>query len=274
MVRNKRSLRRSRKRRTKRRKLRMRGGSKRLLLIIRGEVFRHGDAYSRKDGMGEAFKDQEAASKTHMDLVRKIESQGYTVDILLNTYHTDFDEKAKEFYGKNLKEAKFHTEKFENQLGMMKDCVDSYRAMNTDYDVILILRTDMFLKEQFINDYKADTPTVQFLGIIWTKTGFQRSPRGTLLINDVYFHFPKKFYDKLDKLYYLHESWTPTMHKFLEYAPLKFGTEYSLMSKHFYDSNTSEDMNPYYRFIGRPEATTWHDEGKDISQLPEFKGLV
>lgn len=54
-------------------------------------------------------------------------------------------------------------------------------------------------------------------------------------------------------------------------------------SKHIYvvyeitleiNLHTSEDMNPYYRFIGRPEATTWHDEGKDISQLPEFKGLV
>lgn len=264
----------TRKRKYKR-KITLKGGSKRLLLLLRGEVFRHGN-HTRVNGADESYGEQEQASKTHMDLVRKIESRGYTVDILINTYHTKYDDKIRGFYDKkNLKKAIFHTTKFKNQYHQLQNTVQEYKSLNTDYDAIIMARADLYLKPKFIKEYEPDKKTVQLLGILWTKN--QRSGTGHLMVNDVFFHFPKQFFHKIDDIFKVPNAeaiFAEHFHQFLEFIPLKFGTEYSLMTKHFYDGNSFDDLNPFYRIIGRAEATTWHNAGRDISELPEFKGIV
>jgi len=253
----------------------MRGGGKRLLLIIRGEVFRLGGKFSRRTGAEESYKDQEDACRSHMDLVRKMESNGYTVDILLNTYSTKYDEDIKRFYGESLKYPHFHTTKFKDQYYMMKNCIEAYQKIQTHYDAICIIRTDMFLKQKFVDEYNPSTDTVQFLCVLYSK--HQRSPSGHFMVNDTYLHFPHRSFDKLNAILQVPNSESVFMHHFhqyLEFIPLKYGREYSLLTKHFYDANTEGDLNPYYRLIGRPESKVWHDEGRDLSELPEFKGLV
>lgn len=273
---HKKSKRRTRKRKYKRRiKITLKGGSKRLLLVLRGEVFRHGNR-TRLHGTDESYAEQEEASKTHMDLVRKIESRGYTVDILINTYHTKYDDTLRGFYdNKNLKKAIFNTTMFNNHYHQLQNSVEQYKNLNTEYDAMIITRADLYLKPKLIEEYDPDNKTVQFLNILWTK--HQRSFTGHLLMNDTFIHFPKQFFHTIEDIFKVPNAetiFTNHLHQFLEFIPLKFGTEYSLMSKHFYDANSFEDLNPFYRIIGRAEATTWHDTGRDISELPEFKGLV
>ena len=119
-----RKIRPTRKRKHKRKRtLRIRGGGKRFLIVIRGEGFRFGESGGSKNGADESYAEQEEACKTHMELVKKIESQGYKVDILLNTYHTKFDDKLQELYGSNLKESHFHKEKFETQVLQLRNTV-------------------------------------------------------------------------------------------------------------------------------------------------------
>jgi hypothetical protein len=250
----------------------MKGGSKKLLLIIRGEGFRSGGRFSRKNGLEESYKAQEDACKTHMDLVRKIESKGYTVDILLNTYHTKYDDKLKEYYGNKLKHANFHEKKLDGQYQMMKNCVQSYEGLHTHYDAIIISRLDMHLKQQLIDEYDPSVNTVQFLYLLPTEV--LRTLHGNLMLNDIFIHFPHRFFDKLKAIKEdprAEEGFKEHFHNYLDIIPLKYGTEYSLLADTFHSADPSNGWNPYYTLIGRESVETWEDKGKKITDLPDFK---
>jgi len=267
-------VRKTRRQTRKKRRLRMKGGSKKLLLIICGEGFRSGGRFSRKNGLEESYKAQEDACKTHMDLVRKIESKGYTVEILLNTYHTKYDEKLKEFYGKNLKHANFHTKKFDSQYQMMKNCVESFEGLDTHYDAVVITRLDMHVKQKLIDDYDPSVNTVQFLYLLSTK--ILRTLHGNVMVNDVFLHFPNRFFEKLKAIRdpNSEKGFAEYFHNYLDIIPLKYGTEYSLLADSFYDANPSTGWNPYYTLVGRESVETWDDRDKKITELPEFKHLI
>jgi len=259
----------------KKKRVRMKGGSKKLLLIIRGEGFRAGGQASRQNGAEESYKAQEDACRTQMDLVRKIESKGYAVDILLNTYHTKYDDKLREFYGKNLRHANFHEKKFDSQYFMMKNCIESYQSLHAHYDAILIIRLDMHLKQKLLDEYDPSVNTVQFLHILWTKA--LKTSSGHFMVNEAFMHFPHRFFDKLKAITEVpnaEQEFTHYFHNFLQFIPLKYGTEYSLLTDTFHDGNPSGDWNPYYTLVGRPSVETWHNRGKKITNLPEFKDAV
>jgi hypothetical protein len=197
-----------------------------------------------------------------MALVRHIESLGYKVDVYIDSYHTQYDNELLEWYGGHVKDSRFHTTKFASQRMLIKDSLDMLKDTLDTYDTLMILRIDLFLKERFINEYNPDTPTVQFPFIMWTLN--IRTPDGNPMVTDTIFHFPKKYYDKLYGLYE-GRSWGDNNHAFLDIVPLEYEKEYSLMTKHFHDSDSAKDFNPYYRMIGRPESTKWHDgEAKEF----------
>ena len=268
-------VRKTRRQTRKKRRLRMKGGSKKLLLIIRGEGFRSGGRFSRKNGLEESYKAQEDACRTHMDLVRKIESKGYTVEVLLNTYHTKYDEKLKELYGKNLKQANFHTKKFDGQYQMMKNCVESFESLHTYYDAVVITRLDMHLTQKLIDDYDPSVNTVQFLHLLPTKV--LRTLHGNVMLNEAFLHFPHRFFDKLKAIKEhpdAEKEFSEHLHNYLDIIPLKYGTEYSLLADSFYDANPSSGWNPYYTLVGRESVETWEDRDKKITDLPEFKHIA
>jgi len=265
-------VRKTRRQTRKKRRLRMKGGSKKLLLIIRGEGFRSGGRFSRKNGTEESYEAQEDACRTHMDLVRKIESKGYTVDILLNTYHTKYDDKLREFYGKNLRHANFHKKKFDSQYQMMKNCVESYEGLHTQYDAIIITRLDMHLKQQLIDEYDPSVNTVRFLHFICSD--FLISASGHLMINEAFLHFPHRFFDKLKAITQVpnaEKEFAEHFHEFLRWIPLKYGKEYSLFTETLHSADPSNGWNPYYTFVGRESVDTWKDKGKKITDVQEFK---
>lgn len=268
-------VRKTRRQTRKKRRLRMKGGSKKLLLIIRGEGFRSGGRFSRKNGLEESYKAQEDACRTHMDLVRKIENKGYTVEILLNTYHTKYDDKLREFYGKNLKHANFHEKRFDGQYQMMKNCIESFEGLHAHYDAIVITRLDMHLKQQLIDEYDPSVNTVQFLHLLPTKV--LRTPSGNLMVNEAFLHFPYRFFDKLNAIKHVpnaEKEFSEHLHNYLQFIPLKYGTEYSLLTDGFYDGNPAVGWNPYYTLVGRESVETWEDRDKKITDLPEFKDPV
>lgn len=235
---------------------------KHFALIIRGEAFRKGNQNNRDDGKAESYDEQKEACATHMALVRRIESLGYKVDIYIDSYHTQYDNELLEWYGSNVKDSRFHTTKFASQRMLIKDSLDMLKDSLDTYDALMILRTDLFLKERFINEYNPDTQTVQFPFIMWTLN--IRTPDGNPMVTDTIFHFPRAHYDKLYGLYE-GKSWGNTNHAFLDVVPLEYEKDYSLMTKHFHDSDSAKDFNPYYRMIGRPESTKWHDgEAKEF----------
>lgn len=231
--------------------------NKRFALIIRGEAFRKGGQLNRDDGKIESYDEQKGACDTHMALVNKIISAGYNVDIYIDTYHTDFDNDLTSWYGEYVSDKRFHTTKFDSQRTLIKDALDMLKGKMDTYDALMILRVDLYLKPQFIEEYDPNTDTVEFPFVLWTLN--VKTPGGNPMVSDTIFHFPKKHFDKLHGLY-TGDAWGGgSNHAFLDVVPLEYEKDYSLLTTNFHDSDSAKDFNPYYKIIGRPENPKWHD---------------
>ena len=229
---------------------------RRFALIIRGEAFRKGTMGNRDDGKPETYDEQKAACKTHMDLVNKIVAAGYSVDIYIDSYSTPYDDELLSWYGPNVKDAQFHKTKFDSQRALIKDALEMLKDKNV-YDALMILRIDLHLKPAFIEKYDPTTSTVQFPFILWTLNS--KTAKGSPMVSDTIFHFPKAHYDKLHGLYTGSTWGDNTNHAFLDVVPLEYEREYSLLTNHFHDSDSAKDFNPFYKIIGRAENSVWYD---------------
>lgn len=230
---------------------------KRLALIIRGEAFRMGTQNNRNDGMSESYDEQKAACNTHMELIRKIESQGYDVDVYINSYHTQYDSEILSWYGDYVKDSRFHEQKLANQMELIKNAVEMINDNLNTYDTLLIVRIDLYLKELFIKEYNAATNTVQFPFVLWSLN--YKTSKGNPMLTNATIHFPKIHYDKIYAIYSGQLDDHIVGHDFLDIIPLEYEKEYSLMTRNFHDADSAKDFNPYYRMIGRTENMNWHD---------------
>jgi hypothetical protein len=231
---------------------------KRMAIIIRGESFRIGSQGNRNIGSNESYEQQKVASATHNKLAEKIESLGYTVDIYIDSYSTKYDNDLLSFYGSRVKKYKFHTSHLESQQALIKDSINLLEDSLNNYEVLLIIRMDLFLKDQYINEYNPDVKTIQFISPLWIATG--KTLKGNPRVNDVILHYPKDYYNKLDILYTnTHKN---HMHDMLDNTDLIYYTNYSFLTNNFHDSDSQKDFNPYYKMISRLENSVWHDVGK------------
>jgi len=230
---------------------------KRLALIVRGEAFRKGGQFNRDHGNEETFDEQKKACSTHMDLIKKIESMGYAVDVYIVTYSTKFNKDLESWYGSYLKKCIFHEKHLDSQAKLIESGIHLMKSQMINYDSVLILRVDLFLKDKFIDEYKPDTNTIQFLCIMWTKN--QKTPKGNPRVNDILYHFPNRFFNKMNTIF----STNNDGHDFLDVEPLEYKKEFSVLTTNLYDSDSAKDLNPYYRIIARPEAKEWFDKGKE-----------
>lgn len=238
-------------------------GKKSLAIILRGESFRIGSQNSRNVGIDTSYDQQKEACATHNKLAEKIESLGYSVDFYIDTYSTKYDNELLGWYGSRVKASKFHKTHLESQEALIKDSIDLLGDSLYSYDALLVLRLDLFLKEQYINEYNPGVKTIQFLSPLWRFNG--KTPKGNPRVNAIIFHYPKAYYDKLYILY--SDSSTKNgmrMHDILDYTDIVYEKNYIFLSNNFYDSDSQKDLNPYYRIIGRPENDVWHDEGKEF----------
>lgn len=234
---------------------------KRLVLLLRGEAFRKGGQGTRVIGAEDIYDEQMAACKTHIDLIKSIESKGYAVEVFIDTYSTQYDRELKEVYGTEsyVKDARFHTTRLGSQSLLLKDGVEMIGDALSGADALLILRLDMYLKPPFMELYDPAAPLIQFFSICaheWRKT-----PRGNPRVNEVMFHFSAETFSKIPMLY---AQSVVSWHDLLDVESLVYGTDYSLLTTKYYDSDTGKDLNPYYRIVGRDESPLWRSEGKEF----------
>jgi hypothetical protein len=238
-------------------------GKNSLAIILRGESFRTGSQDSRNIGSDTSYEQQKEACATHNKLAEKIESLGYNVDFYIDTYSTKYDNDMLGWYGSRVKAFKFHPTHLESQRVLLKDSIDLLKDSLNTYDAVLIIRLDLFLKDRYIDEYNPGVETIQFICVLWRRNG--KTPKGNPTINDMIYHYPRKYYDKLATLYTGgSKDDGMRLHNLLDYETLVYGTDYTLLTQNFHDSDSQKDFNPYYRIIGRPENHVWHDEGKEF----------
>lgn len=120
------------------------------------------------------------------------------------------------------------------------------------YDFVMVLRIDIYLKEQFLETCNPNENCILFPSICFLPHHIcRRHPR----INDMMLFIPKKYYRYIPHLRMNHDCWAHLMeHTDLTYDDL------DTMVHTYHDSDSAKDYNPLYYIVNRPQCTHWHSK--------------
>ena len=145
-----------------------------LLLVLTGESYRSGVQMSRTRGTINYIERQVLASLSHINLINKIKDK-YTIDtdVVINTYklNENDDNELINIYKKNsvnLIGSKFNNSIFPNEnsfLNNVYDDVNNLYINNDNYDFVLFIRIDLYLKNFFIENINFDNNKIKFIHI-------------------------------------------------------------------------------------------------------------
>lgn len=238
--------------------------TKKCLICYYGGGFRDGNMESTTQDTPNGYKNQEYASKTHMKLHKMLKEKKINYDIIINTYNSKYIDKLNEWYNPN--------ELIKNEINQSIKSTDGRDNLITEickkinqkkeYDFILFIRIDLFLKPDFYKVLNFESNKIEFLAHHYDpKNCHSYSKNGDPIIVDLFLYIPKKYKYILDDNFYLmHDSW--------EYYKKTYqltNDDMRFMTTIMFDANTYKDLNPYYVISGRPENKKIHNKLKDNS---------
>jgi hypothetical protein len=226
---------------------------KKSLLILFGESFRLGGQNSRNIGSQESYEPQINAALTHIKFIENLKEKNINMVVSINSYTTKFDDSLNEIYKSVLLDSKY----YENLIGqglLIHNCYNRIVDVN-QYDFILCMRIDAFLKDKFFEIFNPYSDKILFPSICYKEGGFHRCgshPR----VNDMMMFIPKKYFNFINKFWLCHESWF----NLIEYHELTY-EDLDTMLNTYHDSDSSKDFNPIYYLVNRPENKNHKTEG-------------
>jgi hypothetical protein len=225
------------------------------LLLLIGESFREGLQFERKRDTKKSFYTQKMASESHIDFCNYVkEKHNVSMDIFINTYDTKYEKELKSWYPN----CKYKSNK---ELIGQKLAQDAINEIDKEYDFIFLTRMDIFIKPYFYSVFNPKWKTIHFLCQGFSKHVCEGFIDNSPMVNEIFQYFPKKYYYVLNEYNAYGESWRDYHKKFhIPHSKMDFMVD----TRH--DSDSYKDYNPYYRFVGRPECTIWHDRGKKINR--------
>ena len=211
------------------------------LLILFGESFRLGGQFSRNIGSEESYKEQINASLSHIKFIESLKKNNINMTVSINSYTTNFDNSLNDIYESVLVDSKY----YENLIGQAKlihNCIDSINNIN-NYDFILCMRIDLFLKDKFLEIFNPYNDKILFPSVCFKplhKCGIH--PR----VNDTMMFIPKKYFNFIKKVELSHNTWADLIisHE-LSYEDL------DMMLNTYHDSDSAKDFNPIYYIVNR-----------------------
>jgi len=228
------------------------------LLVYYGGAFRDGNIGTTKHDTDYGYGAQERASITHSKLKKVLNKKGYQTDIIINTRSTKYVNKLQDWYSpfnmiiNNLSD-RIHGKDF-----MIQSAIKDINKLNKeDYDFILFVRIDLFLKPEFYNVLNPETDKINFLANNFDPTVCNNYTRNqNPKIVDLIILVPKKYYYILDRKFKLN-------HNSMDYLKPTYNlkdNDFSFMTDKMFDSNTMMDHNPYYCMSSRKENKTSHTD--------------
>ena len=211
------------------------------LLILFGESFRLGEQYTRNVGSDQSYKQQIDAAKTHIKFIESLNEQNINMKVSINSYTTKFDNSLNEIYKSVLLDSKY----YENLIGQSKlihNCIDKITNIN-DYDFILCMRIDLYLKDKFLQIFNPYCNKILFPSVCFKphhKSGIH--PR----VNDMMMFIPKKYFNYINKFELSHNSW----YDLIVFNNLTY-EDLDMMLNTYHDSDSSKDFNPIYYIVNR-----------------------
>ena len=226
-----------------------------LILLLVGSCFREGSQSSNLIDTDQSYIAQKNASDSHNSLINYLNDNNIDVDIVINTHNTKYEKDIKMWYGNNLVQFIIN-----DQLIGLETLVNNALNKFSDYyydnyDAILILRLDLFLKNDFFSKFNPFSDKILFPFICWKLAYIYKNyPR----VADTLMFIPKNyFYLIQQKIFMSHEAW------FL------YKSNYNLSSDNigfiintFHDSDSEKDYNPLYYIVSRDESKIWYSGDK------------
>jgi hypothetical protein len=166
--------------------------------------------------------------------------------VSINSYTTQFDNNLIDIY----KTVKIYNSIFYKNLldqnTLIHNCINIIDNIN-DYDFILCMRIDLFLKDTFIEIFNPDNERILFPSICFEphhKVGIH--PR----INDMMLCIPNKYIDffKKKRINLNHNTW----YDLIEYYNFNYNQLDTILNT-YHDSDSAKDYNPIYYIVNRPE---------------------
>jgi hypothetical protein len=239
---------------------------KKALICYYGGSFREGDLGSLKRDTTYGYESQENASITHAKLKQVLNDKGYQTDILISTRNTKFSNKLESWYEPYNMILNKISEQIHGRDHMIQATVDNINKLNKyDYDFILFIRIDLFLKPDFFQVLNTESYKISFLANNYNPKNCNHMQQNNPEVVDLILFIPKKYFYILDSKFMLaHDSWSYYKEKYkLKDSDMAFMTE--LM----FDSNSIIDKNPFYLMSGRKENNKLHERGKS-KQCPKY----
>ena len=178
-----------------------------LLLLLVGSCFRDGGQDSKLVDTDRSYLAQKNAFESHNLLIKYLNNDNIDVDIIINTYKTKYENDLKNWYSHSLKQILINDQLIglenlvNNALNKFNECY-SYNVYDY-YDGILILRLDLFLKNEFFINFDPYSEKILFPFISW-KHSFKvnNCPR----VSDTLMFIPKKYLFLMIHGFYTHQS--------------------------------------------------------------------
>ena len=216
-----------------------------VLLILFGESFRLGGQGNRNTGSEESYEEQIKAAKSHINFISSLQKKNINIIVSINSYTTRYDKDLTDIYKDVLYDNIFYTNLL-GQSALINNCINRINDIN-NYDFILCMRIDIFLKDKFIEIFKLDDNKILFPSICFEpyhKIGIH--PR----VNDIMMYIPKKYINffKQNGVNLYHDTWYNLVTKYnFNYEQL------DTMLNTYHDSDSAKDYNPIYYIVNRPE---------------------
>lgn len=229
------------------------------LLVLFGESFRLGGQGNRNRGLDKSYDGQINAANSHIMFMEYVKTfKNIDLNVYISSYNTKFNNELIKIYSNKLIGYKFH-DKLIGQNKLIHNAVNDIENIN-DYDFILFMRVDLYLKDKFFEIFQTNENKILFPSICFKPHHKVRNhPR----VNDMMLFIPKKFFNKINVIEIGHNTWCDLV----IYQKFTYD-DFDVMLNTFHDSDSAKDFNPIYYIVNRPENLIHHT--KDLFDKYNF----
>jgi hypothetical protein len=219
------------------------------LIITRGMSFRDGTRGTRTYGTDSSIENQKEATLSHSKLFHNIKNK-YNIDLKfhLDTASTDHNFLLKEWLEDCDATFNFTEQRDASQLQNFNRIIKSIGGL-WFYDFVIILRNDIFIKDEFINLIDPKEQDFKYPFVLWYKD--RKLKFNIPKISETLLFFPRRYYR-------LFEAFTEDVGHFhevlLQMKYMDSMLEHSPYINTYHDADSFYDFNPLYRMVSREET--------------------
>ena len=224
-----------------------------ILTVLFGEGYRSGPQMSRTRGTGDYMRKQMVASKSHIKLVNMLKTQGHEVDVILNTYKLNEkdDNDLLHYYQRNSNviQSFFYDHLFPSENHFFENMFFNVIPQPNDYDFVLIIRIDFYVKQLFFETLKFAEDKITFpfidsnININYSNETNQFSVCHPIIL------VPKKYFCAfLDHNFYIHHPHELRIELINSGVPKD---DIIFMTNTLHVCSTDLGWNPFFIMVGR-----------------------